>query len=73
MHKTCAEGNFAVTFPVGKLILSFMGKLGKATSGFTRAVLFLIDMDSVPHSFLVPFGLLPPLNATSKKLILKKS
>lgn len=61
-----------MTFPVGKLILSFMREFGKATSGFTRAVLFLIDTDSVPHSFLVPFGLLPPLNATSEKLILKK-
>lgn len=61
-----------MTFPVGKLILSFMREFGKATSGFTRAVLFLIDTDSVPYSFLVAFGLLPPLNATSKKLILKK-
>lgn len=65
------EGRFAVT-----LCWAVSGSLAKqplVSPGQSRAVLFPADTVSMPQSPLVPFELLPPLNAAAWKTILKKS
>jgi len=70
------EGRFAVTFPLGELMLGHVWEFGKAASSFTcqsRAVLLPADTVSTPQSPIVPFELLPPLNTSAWKPKLKKS